>query len=160
MKNDPMDRLERLLGTWQGEGQGHYPTIESFRYREWLRFESDASREAIHYEQRTVLIPEEEPSHWESGFLLVLEDGTIQLSNSQNGGRVEVLRGHATVDPASGALELRLDSVALANDPRLVRTKRVWTLDGDRLSYTVSMETHTTEIPKLQEHLGAELHRS
>lgn len=155
-----MERLEPLLGIWKGEGRGHYPTIDSFRYREWLRFESDASREVIHYEQRTVLIPEEEPSHWESGFLLALEDGTIQLSNSQNGGRVEVLRGKAAVDSTRGALELRLESVELANDPRLVRTGRIWTLHGDRLSYTVSMETHTTETPLLQEHLSAELHRS
>ena len=88
-----MRKLAALEGSWRGGGKGDYPTIEAFEYEETLRFELDSSYPMIHYEQRTLLLPAREPSHWESGFIRPMEDGTIEVSNSQDSGRVEVLRG-------------------------------------------------------------------
>lgn len=153
-----MDRLRRLLGTWIGEGSGDYPPIEPFRYRELLCFEERAGEPVIHFEQRTWLLPDEEASHWESGFIRALEDGTVELLNAQNSGRVEVLSGRAST--ADGCeLQLELDSCVHGHDPRVRRTRRVFSLRGDHLHYTQWMETTTTDQPEFLQHLEAQLKR-
>ena len=154
-------RLGTLHGMWQGEGAGDYPTIEAFRYRETLVFELDSDYPMLHYEQRTVLLPDEEASHWESGFIRATEDGLIEISNSQDSGRVEVLRGKLLDGDDAGEDDLRieLDSIVLDHDPRLAGTRRVFCLRGNTLRYTTYMATHTTPEPLLQQHLEATLHR-
>ena len=48
----PEDLFDLLAGNWQGEGNGFFPTIDSFAYRETLTFERlDAS--TLFYMQRT-----------------------------------------------------------------------------------------------------------
>ena len=127
---ETMERLAVLDGTWRGRGAGHYPTIDDFEYEEMLRFELERAYPMIHYEQRTLLLPSREPSHWESGFIRATEDCTIEISNSQDSGRVEVLRGRL-VDPPDGAeLRLELASAVLDHDPRLAETRRVLTLEN------------------------------
>ena len=154
-----MDSLRSLTGTWVGEGAGDFPTIEAFRYRETLRFEFDDSYPLLHYVQRTWLLADDEPSHWESGFVQRLEDGVLEVSNAQNGGRVEVLRGRATSEGV-GDLTLELDSLALGNDPRLRRTRRLIRVRGDSLHYIQWMTTWTTETPQMLQHLEARLLRT
>ena len=155
-----MRRLAPLEGSWCGRGSGDYPTIEAFEYEETLRFELDTSYPMIHYEQRTLLLPTRQPSHWESGFIRATEDGSIEVSNSQDSGRVEVLRGRlAATNDAPAELEIVFDSVALAHDPRLVRTRRTWSLRGDTLRYVTYMATRTTPEPALGQHLEAVLQR-
>ncbi len=151
-----MTRLSALEGSWHGRGSGKYPTIDSFEYEETLTFEPDARYPLIHYEQRTRLLPSGEPSHWESGFIRPLDDGVIEVSNSQDGGRVEVLRGRL-VD--GEPLKLVVDSVVLDHDPRLVQTRRILTLRDGTLRYEVQMSTRTTPEPRLQTHLEAVLSR-
>lgn len=153
-----MTRLRVLHGTWRGAGSGDYPTIEAFRYDETLRVEFDARYPMIHYEQRTTLTPSGEASHWESGFVRVV-DGQVEVSSSQDSGRVEVLRGPARFGEGDDDVVLTLDSVALAHDPRLVRTRRVLTLRGATLGYVKWMATRTTPAPELLQHLSATLMR-
>ena len=150
-------KLSLLHGTWKGSGQGKYPTIDAFEYSETTRFEFDARYPVVHYEQRTVL-SDGEPSHWESGFVRWLEDGTVELSSAQNGGRVEVLRG--PMIELEGGFRLELESEIIGHDDRLIRTSRVIELRGDRLSYEMKMSTTTTDAPKFQTHLSAELGRA
>jgi hypothetical protein len=154
-------RLGKLHGVWRGEGAGDYPTIEAFRYRETLVFELDSDYPMLHYEQRTVLLPGETASHWESGFIRATEDGSIEISNSQDSGRVEVLRGRLLDGGDAGEDDLRieLDSIVLDHDPRLVETRRIILVRGNVLGYTVYMATHTTPEPRLQQHLHATLRR-
>lgn len=151
--------LRPLLGCWAGIGRGSYPTIPSFEYIERIQFVADAARPLIHYEQFTRRRTEgertHEPSHWESGFLRAVEGGMLEISNAQDGGRVEVLRG--PIRAAGTRLELALESVVLAHDARLVRTRRTFIVDGDRLRSTVAM--HTTRVTDLIPHLEAELVR-
>ncbi len=159
MVDEVQARLAVLAGSWRGSGVGDYPTIDRFEYDETLRFELDPGRSLIHYEQRARL-KNGEPSHWESGFLRWLEDGTIELSSAQNGGRVEVLQG-LLVDAADPAgLRLELDSILLGHDPRPVRTRRVIEVHGHRLSYVMGMATTTTPTPDFQQHLEAVLQRA
>lgn len=155
-----MRKLELLGGSWRGKGHGDYPTIDAFDYEEHLRFEPDSSYPMIHYEQRTKLLPSNEASHWESGFIRPQEDGTVEISSSQDSGRVEVLSGRLVDDPGDGIdLKLELNSLVLDHDPRLVQTRRTFILRGDTLRYIVYMATNTTPEPKLGQHLEAVLHR-
>jgi len=153
-------RLQLLAGTWSGSGTGDYPTIDAFSYSETLRFEPDASYPLFHYEQRAFLLPGGEPSHWESGFIRPLPSGEVEFSSSQDSGRVEVLRGRPETDEPTGELRLVLDSVLLGHDPRLVSTRRILSVRGDRLRYEKLMATTTTTRPELRRHLAAALDRT
>lgn len=156
-----MQRLGVLHGCWKGNGKGQYPTIDPFEYQENLCFEFDASYPLIHYDQKTVLLPTMEPSHWESGFIRVLESGLIEIANAQTGGRVEVL--HGQLDSGSLSKEefkIEFTSAVLANDPRLIQTKRVLSVKGHVLHYAQWMSTNTTPEPMLLPHLEAVLTRT
>ncbi|MFQ6023709.1 MAG: heme-binding beta-barrel domain-containing protein [Acidiferrobacterales bacterium] len=155
-----MRRLLPLQGSWGGKGVGGYPTIESFEYEETLRFELNSAYPLIHYEQRTLLVPSREPSHWECGFIRPLEDGSIEISNAQDSGRIEVLRGRLIDTEREGDdLRIALDSVVLDHDPRLVCTRRTFTVRANTLRYVMDMSTHTTPAPQLGQHLEAVLKR-
>ena len=58
--------LAALVGTWRGEGAGHYPTIADFRYREEATFGHDG-RPVLRYAQRTWRLEEDLPMHVEAG---------------------------------------------------------------------------------------------
>jgi hypothetical protein len=152
--------LTPLLGTWTGTGQANFPTIAAFEYREELRFELDPQRPLIHYEQRATHrelgATSWSASHWESGFLRPVEAGAIEMTNAQDGGRLEILR--FTVSLLPQGLRLVGHSTHLINDPRLVRTQRDIEVRGDELSYTVSMQT--TRVSEVLVHLRARLVRN
>jgi hypothetical protein len=156
-------RLSSLLGIWRGTGRGNFPTIEAFGYTEELKFESNGCEPLIHFEQKTWVKSSTEtngsPLHWESGFIRPVEDGSIEMSNAQNGGRVELLKGQINAaEYLQGTLLLPLESVLFGNDPRLVRTRRTFRLKGNTLSYLIEMATVRT--PNLQQHLEASLTRA
>lgn len=144
--------LSKLHGLWQGNGEGKFPTINSFKYEEHLRFEVNLAYPLIHYEQKTILLSTQEPSHWESGFIRVLDEGIIEISNSQDSGRVEVLRGSMS-DISDVGYQLEFISIALANDPRLIKTSRNCKVTENTLEYHKSMTTNTTLQPIMLPHL-------
>jgi len=84
-----------LEGTWRGEGHGGYPTVTFFDYRETLTF-TRRDEKSLAYEQRTQKRYDGQSewlvSHWENGFIRVLESGELELINAQMG-RSEVLTG-------------------------------------------------------------------
>jgi len=155
-------RLSALVGAWKGEGSGGFPTIPSFDYVEECVFSSNDCEPIIHFEQRTWVKSTDAtngtPLHWESGFIRALEDGRVEISNAQNGGRVEVLRG--AIDEAAcleGIILLKLESILFGNDPRLIQTTRRYELQKDLLTYSIEMAT--TSTPKREQHLEAKLER-
>lgn len=158
-----MTALEALLGTWRGSGRGHYPTIDSFEYVEELVFTTNHHQPLFHYVQKTWKRGANgevaEPLHSESGFLRCTPAGEFEISNAQDGGRVEVLRGGVPdgVD-AEATLELHFDSLVLAHDPRLLRTRRTFRLAQGVLRTTVEMAT--VRNPELTAHLEAALTQS
>jgi len=153
------DLLRILAGEWTGAGAGEYPTITSFEYLETLRFTLDETSDGLQYEQRTqrrVMDGDDYiPSHRESGSLSLLPDNRVKLSNTQLGGREEVLMG--TIEAAPVGLVLRLYSTHLANDLRMEATTRTITVNGDTLHYTMFMQTN--KVPHLAIHLEATLQR-
>ena len=59
----------RIDSICRGNGNGKFPTINSFSYKEVLTFNIDGLNDLIHYEQKTWLVDNDTPSHWESGFI-------------------------------------------------------------------------------------------
>src|SRR6058998_2090447 len=88
--------FDRFEGTWKGEGRGEFPGVTSFGYRETLVF-TRRDEKILAYEQRTQKLYDGQTeylqSHWENGFLSILENDDLQLVNIQIGGRNEVLVG-------------------------------------------------------------------
>jgi THAP domain-containing protein 4 len=149
-----IERLADLVGTWRGSGTARFPTIETAAYREELSVGWNAVEPLLHFEQRTWW-KDDEPLHWESGFVIADEAGVFTMTNSQNNGRVEVLKGG--LEEAHGRFELSLASTHFGNDSRMVAATRRLVLEGSTLRYTVAMTTDRVAI--LSPHLEATLRR-
>lgn len=147
-----------LAGTWTGEGHGEYPTITSFDYRESLTFtrRDDLS---LAYEQRTQKRYDGRRdwlvSHWENGFIRILENSELELVNAQSGGRSEVLVGEVKMN--GSLVHIHFKSKTISNDTRLICTERIFELEGDMLRY--EMEMQTTAVNRLSHHLEITLKR-
>jgi len=146
-----------LEGTWRGGGRGGYPTVTSFDYRETLTF-TRRDEKSLAYDQRTQKRYDGQSewlvSHWENGFIRVLESGELELINAQMG-RSEVLTG--TVDSSDSTFKIHFVSKAISNDPRMVASARRFELDSNTLRY--EMEMQTTKVEQMTNHLKITLHR-
>lgn len=155
---DPNQLLSLLEGTWAGEGRGEYPTIQSFDYRETLTFRR-RDENTLAYEQRTQKRFDGQTefllSHWENGFIRVLENRELEMVNAQSGGRTEILIGIA--EPISNLIRIHFKSSAITNDPRVICTERVFELEGDTLRYEMGMQT--IKVERLMPHLKITLRR-
>jgi hypothetical protein len=150
--------LDRLEGTWRGDGSGYFPTIEAFDYRETLTFER-RDETTIFYVQRTEKRLRGQAafltSHWESGFLRTLESGSLELTNAQSGGRSEVLAG--AIELTDRIIRMTFVSKVLTNDERMVASMRTFEIENDTLRYQMKMQT--TRVAELTPHLEAVLRR-
>lgn len=133
-----------LLGTWEGDGSGDYPTIEAFRYREQVTF-GHVGKPFLAYAQRTWHPETRTPMHAETGYVRVVGERRLELVLAHPTGIAEIEEGTWE----GGRAELVTTTVgrsATAKDVRGLR--RVVTLEGDTLSYDLWMayahvpETH------------------
>jgi THAP domain-containing protein 4 len=149
--------FDLLQGNWNGEGRGEFPGVTSFAYRERLTFTRHDPK-TVAYEQRTQKCydgtTEYVESHWENGFLRILESGELEMTSAQIG-RTEVLTGH--IEVLGTLIRIRLVSKAIANDPRLISSARAFELEGDTLRY--EMEMHTTKVEQSTSHVEITLQR-
>jgi hypothetical protein len=145
--------LQFLLGTWVGEGRGHYPTISSFAYREEVRF-GHVGKPFLAYNQRTWALDDGRPLHSESGYWRPQPDGVVELVIAIPTGHVEVTEGR--VDGTTVSLTSRLVGVT-TSAKAVTAVSRHLVVEGDVLRYVVSM---AAVGQPLQEHLTAELHRA
>jgi len=156
--NDIHHLFTLLEGAWIGEGQGGYSTINSFEYREMLSF-TQRDGKSLAYEQRTQKHIEGQTgyviSHWENGFIRVLDSGELEMVNVQSGGRGEVLIGN--IETSVNVIRIRFTSKTIMNDPRMISSMRVFELEGDTLRY--EMEMQTTKTNQLIQHLKIALKR-
>jgi hypothetical protein len=149
--------LSLLEGMWIGEGRGEYPTVTSFDYRETLTF-TRRDEKTLAYEQRAQKRYDGQTdwlvSHWESGFLRILENGELELTSAQVG-RSEVLVG--SVISLDTVIRIHFVSKTITNDPRVLASARTIELEGDTLRY--EMEMQTTKVDQLTQHLKITLQR-
>lgn len=148
--------LACLLGTWSGEGTGHYPTIEPFGYREEISF-GHVGKPFLAYRQGTVNLGTGLPAHAEAGYLRGVGDGRVELVLAHPTGIAELAEGTVTV--TADGLELRLASTTMAGTSTakdVQSVARTITVAGDVLLYDLAMgavgQPH-------QSHLTAELRR-
>jgi hypothetical protein len=149
--------FSRLEGAWTGEGRGEFPGVTSFDFRATLLF-TRRDDKSLAYEQRAQKRydgqTEWRTSHWESGFIRVFENGALELISAQIG-RSEILIG--SVELLDNIVRIPFVSKTIANDPRMISSRRMFELDGDTLRY--EMEMHTTKVERLTPHLKISLQR-
>jgi hypothetical protein len=149
-----VEPLAFLLGTWRGTGAGEYPTIDSFRYGEEMRFEHVGDPFLL-YEQRSWLLGDDPmPLHFERGFLRPGSGpGAVELTLAHPLGLTEIAEGSIRgthIDVASTTV------ASTSTGAPVTRLERRIEVDGDRLRYELRMAT--TEV-LLTLHLVAELQR-
>lgn len=125
-----------MLGTWRGRGEGSYPTIDDFTYREEVTFEH-VGKPFLSYTQKT--------RHGETGAPLHAEAGywrfpSIELVIAQPTGIMEALSGTFEATDSGGLFEFTCPDVVLTESAVQVdRTIRRFTFDGDTLTYDMAM---------------------
>jgi hypothetical protein len=123
-----------LLGTWQGNGHGDYPTIDSFEFGQECIFTHDG-RPFLHYLSRSWIEDEKgakvREAAIETGFLRPRPDAGLEWLLAHNTGFVEVW--HGSVDGAK--IEIRTDAVVRTESAKEVTAgHRLYGLvDGDLL---------------------------
>jgi hypothetical protein len=147
-----LEPIAWLLGTWAGEGKGHYPTIESFAYREESRF-AHAGKPVMSYVQRTWSLDGGAALHSESGFLRPKDGGTIELVLAHGFGIAEVSEGGIE----GRRIELMSRSLVPSSTAKHVQAvRRVVEAREDGLAYEIDM---AIGAHPLQSHLRAQLQR-
>ena len=125
-----------LLGTWSGEGEGEYPTIEPFAWTDTTRYRH-VGKPVLLYEQRTRDAVTGEPRHAESGYVRLGDGpGSVELVVAHSTGHVELASG--TVDGE----RIELHSTLVEGTPTakaVTELHRVIRLDGGVLHVTLAM---------------------
>jgi hypothetical protein len=149
---DEVRHLAFLVGSWTGEGDGVYPTIEPFHYQEIATFD-DIGRPFLMYSQSTKNLTTGLAAHTESGYVRPAPGGGMQLVVAHAFGVAEVSEG--MVDGTT--VTLRSTGLSRTSTAKQVdAVERTITVDGDVLRYTVRM---AAVGQPLQDHLKAELRR-
>jgi THAP4-like, heme-binding beta-barrel domain len=142
-----------LLGTWRGEGEGQYPSIQPFRYREEIMF-SHNGKPFLIYTQRTEAIDTGQPMHGEAGYLRLVGEGRVEFVIAQPIGYAEISLGR--VD--GQRIDVECTNVARTPSAKPVTSisRSLW-LEGDTLRYELKMGMEN--IP-LARHLVASFSRA
>ena len=143
-----------LLGHWQGNGHGDYPTIEKFEFRQEIGFTHDG-RPFLHYLSRTWLTDD-------AGQRRAPARGRDRLLPAEAGGSLEVVLAHPTgyaeiyygkVDGAK--IELATDAVVrTATAKEYTAGQRLYGLVEGDLLWTYDM---AAVGQPLQSHIWARL---
>ena len=138
--------LAFLVGHWQGNGQGDYPTIDKFSFGQEVAITHDG-RPFLHYFSRSWLLDDDghevRPLALETGFFRPQPDGVLEVVLTHPTGYSEIYYGK--VDGAK--IELTTDAVARTETAKeytggqrlygLVDGDLLWTFDmaavGERL---------------------------
>lgn len=153
-----IEPLKFLLGTWEGQGRGEYPTIEPFEYGEAITF-WHTGKPFLAYSQLTWALDDERPMHSEMGY----------LRGHGPGQQVELVLAHPTgvgemsVGWVTGRhVELESKRITLAPTAKEVtRVNRRIDVEVDTRGYLLRYQLDMAAVGQpLQHHLAAELRRS
>lgn len=148
-----LEPIAFLLGEWVGEGEGEYPTIESFGYHEEIRF-WHVGKAFLAYTQRTRHADDGRPLHAEMGYLRPVGGDAVELALAHPTGITEVSTGTLI------GTRIDLATIEVGRTPtakEVSAVERTIDVDGDRLRYTVRM---AAVGQPLQHHLSAALRRT
>lgn len=156
-----------LAGTWTGEGEGDYPTITPFTYRETVTIAEVPGKPFLTYAQRTSHPDTGTPMHAEVGYLRLPpaddadEDPAtsqrVELTIAQPTGVTECHAGTLELTDAGTVIDLTTTSVGCTPSAKEVTSvRRRLVFDGDVLTYELWMAA-VGQPDTL--HLRAELHR-
>jgi hypothetical protein len=149
--------LAFLLGHWQGNGHGDYPTIERFSFGQEMAFTHDG-RPFLHYFSRSWLLDDEgaevRPLALETGFFRPKPGGVLEVVLTHPTGYSEIYYGR--VDGAK--IELTTDMVARTETAKeYTGGQRLYGLVEGDLLWTFDM---AAVGQPLQSHLWARLRRA
>jgi hypothetical protein len=133
-----LSELTFLIGTWRGVGDGEWPRGEPFTYGEELTFEH-AGDAYLLYAQRSWSLDDQEPIHFERGFVRPAGPGRVELVLAHPLGIAEVAEG--TVQ--DGVVEVRTTSISRTSSAKTV-TELSRRMEGrdDQLRYELHMAMH------------------
>lgn len=141
-----------LLGTWEGDGQGEYPDIDPFVYRQRLTISTVEDKPYLVHESRTWNPDTGAPMAMELGFWRPQPDGSVELVLSHPTGFVEVFYGNIT----ARSVDLGTDAV--------VRTASAKDVSGSRRLYGIAPDEDLAYVVEmaamghpLRPHLSAKL---
>jgi hypothetical protein len=151
-----LEPLRFLLGRWEGAGIGGYPTIESFRFGQEMRFGHNGKPYLI-YTSRTWLLDETgamgRPLAAESGFWRLQPSG-VEVLLAHPSGITEIYLGEVT----GTRVELRTDVVTRTSTAKEVTAgHRLYGLIGEDLGWAYDM---AAVGQPLQSHTSAQLRRA
>ncbi len=148
--------LAPLLGTWEGEGTGEYPTIDDFSYVESITF-AHVGKPFVAYTQRTRHPETGAPMHAETGYVRVPRPGSVEIVMAQPTGLAEIYEGAVVGGDAPLVIDVRSTSIGSTTSAKEVTvTERTISITGDVLQYTFRM---AAVGQPLQHHLSASLRR-
>jgi hypothetical protein len=145
--------LSFLLGSWIGEGAGHYPTIADFTYGEEIRV-SHIGKPFLAYTQRTWSLDDGRPLHAETGYWRLTAATHVELVVAHPTGIVEVEEGELSGTSIALTTTATARSGSAKDVEQLARAVRV---QGDELAYDLQMAAVGRS---LQPHLAARLTRT
>jgi hypothetical protein len=149
--------LAPLLGTWAGSGEGEYPTIGPFGYREEVTF-GHVGKPFLTYGQKTKASDDGRPLHAETGYLRVPSPGRVELVLAHPTGITEIQEGTLSVSGTVITMETTATAIGLTSSAKDVTALgRSFRIDGDELTYTLRLGAVGQP---LQHHLAATLHRT
>jgi hypothetical protein len=145
--------LSFLLGSWIGEGTGHYSTIDDFTYGEEVRL-SHIGKPYLAYTQRTWSLDDGRPLHAETGYWRLTGASHVELVVAHPNGIVEVAEGELAGTSIALATITAAKTGSAKDVEQLTRDVRVI---GDTLTY----DLHMAAVGQpLQRHLAARLTRT
>jgi hypothetical protein len=145
--------LSFLLGSWIGEGNGNYATIEDFEYGEEVRL-SHIGKPYLAYTQRAWSLDDGRPLHGETGFWRLAGGSRVELVVAHPSGIVEVAEGELTGTSIALTTTATAKSASAKDVGQVTRDVRVV---GDTLTYDLCM---AAVGQPLQRHLAARLTRT